>query len=157
MDPAMQPVSSAIMRLLLPCTKGWILSLSMGDGCCSSYRTELAPYHCRCCFAASTQPLTPRVAALDVPIALGIHRPMTPAQINRHRTEYASARGEHPRIRVTLATGISPERCVAHQVGYCDLATINPAEWAGREAEGLLLVPKAGELLYRLRSIKAAT
>jgi len=71
--------------------------------------------------------------------------------------EYDPERGERPRIRVTLATGISPERCAAHHVGYCDPATINPAEWAGREAEGLLLVPKAGELLYRLRRIKAAT
>jgi hypothetical protein len=53
---------------------------------------------------------------------------------------------------VTLATGISPERCAAHNLGYLDPATINPADWAGREEEGILLVPKAGEILYRLSS-----
>ena len=65
--------------------------------------------------------------------------------------EYDPQSGERPRIRVTLATGISPERCAAHNVGYCDPAMINPAAWAGREEEGILLVPKAGEILYRLR------
>lgn len=59
--------------------------------------------------------------------------------------------GEEPRIQVTLATGISAERCAAHNLGYRDPATINPAEWAGREDEGILLVPKAGEMLYRLK------
>lgn len=61
------------------------------------------------------------------------------------------AGGERPRIAVTLATGISPERCAAHNLGYRDPATINLAEWAGREDEGILLVPKAGEILYRLK------
>ena len=64
---------------------------------------------------------------------------------------YDPASGERPRIRVTLATGISAERCAAHNLGYRDPATIDPADWAGREDEGILLVPKAGEMLYRLR------
>ncbi|MEP7286822.1 MAG: lactate racemase domain-containing protein [Chloroflexota bacterium] len=64
--------------------------------------------------------------------------------------EYDPVTGEHPRIKVTLATGISEERCMQHNLGYLDPATINPAEWANREDEGILLVPKAGELLYRL-------
>ena len=59
--------------------------------------------------------------------------------------------GEQSRIRVTLATGISPERCAAHNLNYRDPATIRPAEWANREDEGILLVPKAGEILYRLK------
>ncbi len=63
---------------------------------------------------------------------------------------YDAKTGEQPRIRVTLATGISPERCAAHNLGYLDPATINPADWAGREEEGILLVPKSGEILYRL-------
>ncbi|MEH2065666.1 MAG: lactate racemase domain-containing protein [Nostoc sp.] len=58
--------------------------------------------------------------------------------------------GEQARIRVTLATGISAERCAAHNLNYRDPATIQPAEWANREDEGILLVPKAGEILYRL-------
>jgi nickel-dependent lactate racemase len=66
--------------------------------------------------------------------------------------EYDAELGERPRIRVTLATGISPERCEAHCVGYVDPATIDVAAWAGREEEGVLVVPKAGEMLYRLRA-----
>lgn len=63
---------------------------------------------------------------------------------------YDSVHGEQARIKVTLATGISAERCAAHNLGYIDPATIMPAEWANREDEGILLVPKAGEMLYRL-------
>lgn len=57
---------------------------------------------------------------------------------------------ETPRIRVTLATSISRETCERINLGYRDPKTINPAEWAGREDEGLLLVENAGEVLYRL-------
>jgi lactate racemase len=58
---------------------------------------------------------------------------------------------EKPRIQVTLATGISPERCAKVNLGYRDPATIHPEEFANREAEGILLVPHAGETLYRLK------
>ena len=58
---------------------------------------------------------------------------------------------EHGRIQVTLATGISEEVCRSVNLGYRDPATINPADWAGRESEGILLVPHAGETLYRMR------
>ena len=57
---------------------------------------------------------------------------------------------EKPRIRVTLATGIPEERCRQVNLGYLDPATVNPEEWANREDEGVLLVPKAGEMLYKL-------
>lgn len=57
---------------------------------------------------------------------------------------------ETPRARVTLATGIPKEICQRINLGYRDPATIRPEEFAGREAEGILLVPKAGEMLYRL-------
>jgi len=57
---------------------------------------------------------------------------------------------ERPRIQVTLATGIPKEVCAQINLGYRDPATINPAQWADREAEGLLLVRDAGEYLYRL-------
>jgi nickel-dependent lactate racemase len=58
---------------------------------------------------------------------------------------------EEPRIRVTLATRISRERCERVNLGYLDPDTINLDEWRGREAEGMLLVPKAGEMLYRVK------
>jgi len=59
---------------------------------------------------------------------------------------------ERPRIKVTLATAIPEEECRQVNLGYCDPATVRPEEWAGREAEGILLVPRAGEYLYRLKS-----
>jgi lactate racemase len=64
--------------------------------------------------------------------------------------DYDSGTGERPRIRVTLATGISAERCAAHNLGYLDPKAINPEDFANRESEGILLVRKAGEMLYRL-------
>ena len=58
---------------------------------------------------------------------------------------------ECPRIKVTLATGIPRERCERIGLGYLDPATVDPDEWAGREKEGILLVRKAGEMLYRVK------
>jgi len=65
--------------------------------------------------------------------------------------EYANG-VECPRIAVTLATGLSEAECRAVNLGYRDPATIDLAAWAGREAEGILLVPHAGETLYRLKA-----
>ena len=59
---------------------------------------------------------------------------------------------ERPRIQVTLATGIPEERCRKLNLGYRDHRSMDLQEFAGREAEGVLLVPKAGEYLYRARS-----
>lgn len=59
---------------------------------------------------------------------------------------------EYPRIRVTLATRIPRERCEKINLGYLDPDSINIEEWKNREAEGILLVPKAGEMLYRIRT-----
>jgi nickel-dependent lactate racemase len=58
---------------------------------------------------------------------------------------------ERPRIKVTLATGIPEERCRRINLGYMDPASIDPEEWANREDEGILLVRKAGEMLYRVK------
>jgi nickel-dependent lactate racemase len=57
---------------------------------------------------------------------------------------------ETPRIQVTLATGIPEERCRRINLGYLDPASIRPDDWRGREQEGVLLVPRAGEMLYRV-------
>lgn len=57
---------------------------------------------------------------------------------------------ERPRIQVTLATGLPRELCERIGLGYRDPASIDPEAFAGHEEEGLLLVRKAGEQLYRL-------
>ena len=59
---------------------------------------------------------------------------------------------EQARIDVTLATGIPKERCERIGLGYLDPASVNPDEWADREDEGILFVPRAGEQLYRVRN-----
>jgi lactate racemase len=58
---------------------------------------------------------------------------------------------ERCRVQVTLATGIPREVCQEINLGYRDPATIDPNDFANREDEGVLLVPKAGEMLYHLR------
>ncbi len=83
---------------------------------------------------------------------------------------------ETPRIQVTLATGIPRERGVTPSAfpcsqppsrgrPYLDSATVDGpllpapvpgaplglAEWEGREAEGILVLPRAGEMLYKVR------
>ena len=64
---------------------------------------------------------------------------------------YDAATGvERPRIQVTLATGIPEERCRRINLGYLDPASIRVDEWKGREADGVIVVPRAGEMLYRL-------
>ncbi len=57
---------------------------------------------------------------------------------------------ESPRMRVKLATGVSPDMCRRLGVEYVDPDTIDPAAWRDREDEGMLYVEKAGETLYRL-------
>ena len=57
---------------------------------------------------------------------------------------------EYPRIKVTLASRITPEVCQHLALGYRDPAKIDPPQWANREDEGILFVPKAGEVLYRI-------
>ncbi len=57
---------------------------------------------------------------------------------------------EKPRARVTLATGISEETCRKINFGYRDPKTIRKEDFMNREAEGILCVPKAGEMLFQL-------
>ncbi len=59
---------------------------------------------------------------------------------------------ESRRIRLRLATGIPPEVCTEVGLDYLDPASINPEDYVGRESEGILLIPKAGEILYQLKS-----
>jgi nickel-dependent lactate racemase len=60
---------------------------------------------------------------------------------------------ENPRIRVTLATGIPEALCRKINLGYRDPRSINTADWEGREADGRLYVPHAGEMLYKLKNL----
>lgn len=57
---------------------------------------------------------------------------------------------EHCRATVTLATQIPAEKCRAINLAYRDPRSIRQEDFANREAEGILLVPKAGERLFRL-------
>ncbi len=57
---------------------------------------------------------------------------------------------EAPRIKVTLATGIPRERCERLGLGYLDPVAVDLDAWRGREDEGILVVPRAGEMLYRV-------
>ncbi|HEY5892792.1 MAG TPA: lactate racemase domain-containing protein [Chthoniobacterales bacterium] len=59
---------------------------------------------------------------------------------------------ETSRIRVTLATGIPEETCRRINLGYRDPQSIDVESFANREDEGVLLVRKAGEMLYHLRN-----
>lgn len=58
---------------------------------------------------------------------------------------------EKPRVQVTLATAIPEDECRAINLGYRDCRAIDMEQWRNREDEGFLLVPNAGEVLYRLR------
>lgn len=59
---------------------------------------------------------------------------------------------EKPNVRVTLASQIPPEDCARLNLGYLDPRRINLKEWQNREDEDILYVPKAGEILYRLKT-----
>jgi nickel-dependent lactate racemase len=59
---------------------------------------------------------------------------------------------ETPRARVTLATAIPEDVCRKINLGYRDPKSIRKEDFANREEEGILLVPKAGEMLYHLKN-----
>jgi nickel-dependent lactate racemase len=64
---------------------------------------------------------------------------------------------EKPRVQVTLATGVPEERCRRVNLGYLDPSSINLDDWRNREGEGIVLIPRAGEVLYRLKRSGTAT
>jgi len=57
---------------------------------------------------------------------------------------------ERGRIQVTLATQIPEDICRRINLGYRDPASIRLEDYMNREDEGVLYVPAAGEMLYRL-------
>ncbi len=79
-----------------------------------------------------------------------------PAGVMAHSTHVKGAGTyvdgvERPRIKVTLASGISAEICKKINLGYLNPDSIYISEWQNREEQGILYVPKAGEILYRLK------
>ena len=62
---------------------------------------------------------------------------------------YDPVAGERLRVTVTLATGIPEEQVRAINLDYLDPAQVDPDAWAADP--GTLVVPQAGEVLYRLR------
>lgn len=59
---------------------------------------------------------------------------------------------EKPNVKVTLASQVSAADCARLSLGYLNPAEINLLDWQDREDEGILYVPRAGEILYRLIS-----
>jgi lactate racemase len=59
---------------------------------------------------------------------------------------------ERPRVKVTLATGIPKEVCEQVNLGYMDPDAVNLDVYQDREDEGILLIPRAGEQLYRVKA-----
>lgn len=59
---------------------------------------------------------------------------------------------EKPNVRVTLASKISAEDCARLNLGYMNPGDIDMETWKNREDEGILYVPRAGEILYRLKT-----
>src|SRR5262245_61195597 len=57
---------------------------------------------------------------------------------------------ETPRVEVTLATAIPRERCERVNLGFVDHRTIDRDEWPMELGHDTLLVPRAGEVLYRV-------
>ncbi len=58
---------------------------------------------------------------------------------------------EIPRVTVNLATSIPEEVCKQVNLGYVDYRKIDFKDWQNREDDGILFVPKAGEILYRVK------
>ena len=58
---------------------------------------------------------------------------------------------ERCRAQVTLASQIPADKCRRINLGYRDPNSLKQQEFAEREAEGILMVPKAGEMLFHLK------
>jgi len=63
---------------------------------------------------------------------------------------YDDVHGERLRVTVTLATGIPEDVVRAINLDYLDPALVDPDTWA--DDPDTLVVPRAGEILYRLRA-----
>ena len=98
-------------------------------------------YHCRDYFLADMD----RFA--DIPRSVIAHSTHVRGAGTMDTVDSVSA--ERCRITVTLATGIDEATTRALNLDYRDPAGIDPAEWAADP--DTLVVPNAGEVLFRLR------
>jgi nickel-dependent lactate racemase len=99
---------------------------------------ESVGYHCRDYFLKQWDRFK------DVPGGILAH-----ATHVKGRGTYDAASGvETPRIQVTLATGIPREICQRINLGYLDPASVEVDAW--KNAPDTLVVPRAGEMLYRV-------
>jgi nickel-dependent lactate racemase len=82
-----------------------------------------------------------------------------PGGILAHSTHLRGMGGYDPhtgietsRITVTLATAIPAQRCHKLNLEYIAPDALNIDEWRNREDEGILVVDRAGEMLYQLKT-----
>lgn len=68
----------------------------------------------------------------------------------RGQGTYSAEAGERCRITVTLATGISEERCRAMNLNYLDPKTLDIDAFPKNDPE-YLFIPHAGEMLFRVK------
>jgi nickel-dependent lactate racemase len=97
-------------------------------------------YHCRDYFLAQWDRFK------DYPGGILAHS----THVKGNGTYDAATGVETPRIQVTLATGIPPEVCRQVNLGYRDPASIRPEDWPTEATGGVMKVPRAGELLFRI-------
>ena len=98
-------------------------------------------YHCRDYFLAQPERFAStrrRARALDAREGHGHLR-----RGDRHRDAARHGDARHRHFARSAAGRIN--------LGYRDPASIDVAAWRGREREGMLVVPRAGEMLYRLK------
>lgn len=107
---------------------------------------EQIGYHCRDYFLAQWEQFS------TIPRGVIAHS----THLNGKGTFDPATKIEMRRIRVTLATGISADRCKCANLGYLDPKSIRFEEWTHREAEGVKLIPRAGEVLFRVQPTPAA-
>lgn len=99
---------------------------------------EQVGYHCRDYFLAGELPI-------GVPLGVLAHS----THVRGRGTYDRAGGGERCRITVTLATGIPREVCERANLAWRDPASIELAGWERRS--NTLVVPRAGEVLHRLR------
>lgn len=68
-----------------------------------------------------------------------------------------ATRSEKSRIKVALATSISRDACRSLNLDYMDPASIRFEDWQDREREGIKLIARAGETLYRVKQSPAVS